>query len=163
MLPAASALLPIDEQVVEDRRYLHAHPELAFEEHETARFVAERLRALGIEVHTGIAKTGVLGVLHTGRAGKTVLLRADMDALPIHELNDVPYRSQTDGVMHACGHDAHTAILLSVARAPHDRSGRAVSRLMETRSACPLYNYLVILSPCGRSRAPTSSRPGSAL
>ena len=99
-----------------DRRYLHQHPEIAFEEENTARFVAEKLRALGLEVTTGIARTGVLGLLRGGQPGKTVLLRADMDALPLEELNDVPYRSQTPGVMHACGHDAHTAMLLGVAR-----------------------------------------------
>jgi len=103
-------------QVVADRRHLHAHPELGFEEYETSRFVATRLRDLGLEVQTGIAQTGVVGLLRGGRPGKTVLLRADMDALPIEELNDVPYQSQRPGVMHACGHDGHTAILLNVAR-----------------------------------------------
>ena len=104
--------------IVADRRHLHEHPELAFEEVETARFVTERLRALGVaEIQTRLAQTGVTGLIHGGKGpGKTVLLRADMDALPIHEENDVPYVSQTPGVMHACGHDAHTAILLAVAR-----------------------------------------------
>jgi amidohydrolase len=106
----------VAEQVVLDRRHLHAHPELGFQEHETSRFVAERLRALGLEVRMGVAETGVVALLHGGRPGKTVLLRADMDALPIDEQNDVPYKSQTPGVMHACGHDAHTAILLNAAR-----------------------------------------------
>ncbi len=104
--------------VVADRRYLHQHPELGFQETGTARLVAERLRALNLdEVRTGIAKTGVMGVLHGGKGpGKTVLLRADMDALPITELNDVPYKSENEGAMHACGHDAHTAMLLGAAR-----------------------------------------------
>lgn len=102
--------------VVADRRYLHQHPELAFQEENTARFVAERLREFGIETRTGIAKTGVLGILRGRQPGKTVLLRADMDALPIEEENDVPYKSQHSGTMHACGHDAHTAMLLGVAR-----------------------------------------------
>src|SRR5919199_2000663 len=109
-------LKPVAEQVVLDRRHLHAHPELAFEEHETARFVAERLRSHGLEVRTGVAETGVVGLLRGGRPGRTVLLRADMDALPIEEENDVPYRSQVPGTMHACGHDGHTAGLLAVAR-----------------------------------------------
>ena len=113
LLDAAWELGP---QVVADRRYLHQHPELAFQEENTARFVADRLRELGIETRTGIAKTGVLGLLRGGQPGKTVLLRADMDALPIDELNDVPYKSLNPGVMHACGHDAHTAMLLGVAR-----------------------------------------------
>ncbi|MDQ3693003.1 MAG: amidohydrolase [Chloroflexota bacterium] len=109
--------------VVADRRHLHEHPELGFHEVETARFVAERLQALGVEdIRTGIAETGVTGVIRGGQgAGKTVLLRADMDALPIVEENDVPYRSRHDGVMHACGHDGHTAMLLGVARVLTER------------------------------------------
>src|SRR5690348_4552824 len=93
--------------VVADRRYLHQHPELGFQEENTARLVIERLRALDLDdLQTGIARTGVVGILNGGKGpGKTVLLRADMDALPITELNDVPYKSETPGVMHACGHD----------------------------------------------------------
>jgi len=104
--------------VVADRRDLHEHPELAFQEKRTSGIVAERLAALGVEeIRTGIAETGVTGLIRGGRgAGKTVLLRADMDALPILEENEVDYASKTPGVMHACGHDAHTAILLAVAR-----------------------------------------------
>jgi amidohydrolase len=103
--------------VIADRRFLHEHPELSFQEYGTAKFVAERLEALGLdEIQTGVAQTGVVGLLHGRRPGKVVLLRADMDALPIEEANDVPYKSQNPGVMHACGHDAHTAILLGVAR-----------------------------------------------
>jgi amidohydrolase len=101
--------------VVGLRRQLHQWPELGFQEERTAALVAEHLRHLGIEVHTGLASTGVLGVLHGAQAGKTVLLRADMDALPVREATDVPYASQNPGVMHACGHDGHTAILLTVA------------------------------------------------
>jgi len=107
--------------VVADRRYLHQHPELGMQEENTSRFVAERLREFGIETTTGVAKTGVVGILHGRGPGKTVLLRADMDALPMDELNDVPYRSQMPGVMHACGHDAHTAMLLGVARLLSER------------------------------------------
>jgi amidohydrolase len=98
------------------RRELHMHPELGFHEFNTSRIVAERLRALGLEVQTGIAGTGVIGLLRGARPGRCVLLRADMDALPIEEQNDVPYRSRVAGVMHACGHDGHTAGLLTVAR-----------------------------------------------
>lgn len=111
----------IDEYVpdlVAMRRDLHEHPELAYEEVRTSGIVARRLRALGLEVQTGIAKTGIVGLLRGGAAGsgaKTLAIRADMDALPIHELNEVEYRSQIDGKMHACGHDGHTAILLTVA------------------------------------------------
>ncbi|HEU0163677.1 MAG TPA: amidohydrolase [Thermomicrobiales bacterium] len=105
--------------VIADRRHLHEHPELGFQEHETAAFVAQRLQTLGVEdIRTGINKTGVTGLIHGTKpgAGKVVLLRADMDALPITEENEVEYVSQNPGVMHACGHDAHTSILLGVAR-----------------------------------------------
>ncbi|MGH2615021.1 MAG: M20 metallopeptidase family protein [Thermomicrobiales bacterium] len=110
--------------VIADRRDFHEHPELAYHEVRTAGIVEDRLRALGVEdIRTGIAQTGVTGLIRgkkTG-AGRTVLLRADMDALPILEENDVEYRSQTPGVMHACGHDAHTAMLLGVTRLLMDR------------------------------------------
>lgn len=102
------------DQLTAWRRDIHTHPELSFQEQRTANLVATELTALGIETQTGVGKTGVVGYL--GDAGPVVAIRADMDALPIHEENDVPYRSQTPGVMHACGHDAHTAILLGVAR-----------------------------------------------
>ncbi len=101
------------------RRDIHAHPELQFEVHRTAALVADKLKAFGAdEIVTGIGRTGVVGVIkgrETG-SGKVIALRADMDALPIHELIDRPYRSTTDGVMHACGHDGHTAMLLGAAK-----------------------------------------------
>ena len=103
-------------EVVATRRDLHEHPELGFEEERTAAMVAGRLRALGFDVHTGIGKTGVVGVLRGTRPGKTIMLRADMDALPIDEENDVSYRSRTALHMHACGHDGHVAMLLGAAR-----------------------------------------------
>jgi amidohydrolase len=96
------------------RRDLHRHPELAFQEIRTAGVIARELSALGLEVNTGIAETGVVGLLRGGRPGPVVLLRVDMDALPIQEENDAPYRSQIPGVMHACGHDGHVAIGLTV-------------------------------------------------
>src|SRR5436305_11456962 len=88
------------------RRDLHEHPELAFEEVRTSGIVASRLQALGLEVQTGVAKTGVVGLLRGGasKSGKTLAIRADSDALPIYELNDIDYRSTADGKMHACGH-----------------------------------------------------------
>ena len=101
--------------VVALRRELHAHPELSNREEQTGRRVAERLRGLGLEVRHPVAKTGVVGVLRGGQPGGVVALRADMDALPIQESADHAYRSQVPGVMHACGHDAHTAILLGAA------------------------------------------------
>lgn len=97
------------------RRDLHQHPELGFQEARTAGVIAERLRALGYTVRTGLGKTGVTGFLKGGRPGKTVLLRADIDALPIHEQTGAPYASLNSGAMHACGHDAHTAMALSAA------------------------------------------------
>jgi len=103
------------QEMVEVRRDLHAHPEIAFEEVRTSGFVAARLRALGLEARTGVGRTGVTALVRGG-AGRTVLLRADMDALPIREENDVPYRSRHDGAMHACGHDCHTSILLGLAK-----------------------------------------------
>jgi amidohydrolase len=102
--------------LVEIRRTIHMHPELGFEEVETSQLVAQWLAKFGLEVKTGIAKTGVVGLLRGAKPGKTVAIRADMDALPIEEANEVPYRSQIKGKMHACGHDAHTTILLGVAR-----------------------------------------------
>ena len=97
------------------RRDFHRHPELSFEERRTAEIIAERLQAAKLEVRTGIAKTGVVGVLHGDRPGRTVAWRADIDALPLTETLDVPFRSATPGVMHACGHDGHTAIALTLA------------------------------------------------
>jgi amidohydrolase len=105
----------VDEaSLVRDRRDLHQHPELGFQETRTAALAAERLRSLGYDVRTGVGRTGVVGV--KGDGGRCVLLRADMDALPIEEANDVPYRSRHPGRMHACGHDGHVAIGLEVAR-----------------------------------------------
>ncbi|NMG31080.1 M20 aminoacylase family protein [Aromatoleum evansii] len=97
------------------RRDIHAHPELAFEEHRTAELVARRLEALGIEVHRGLGGTGVVGVLKAGRSLRAIGLRADMDALPIQERNDFAHVSQHAGCMHACGHDGHTTMLLGAA------------------------------------------------
>ncbi len=104
--------------VVALRRDLHIHPELAFEEHRTAGIVAERLRILGYTVHEGIAGTGVVGVMRGSKDGRTVMLRADMDGLPVQEENEHAFRSQSPGKMHACGHDGHVAILLGAAE-PH--------------------------------------------
>jgi amidohydrolase len=99
------------------RRDLHAHPELGFEETRTSAVVADKLRAFGLdEVHTGLAKTGVVGVLKAGAGGRAIGLRADMDALPIEEATGLPYASKHPGRMHACGHDGHTTMLLGAAR-----------------------------------------------
>ncbi len=103
-------------QVSAWRRDLHAHPELAFEENRTSEFVAHTLQGLGLDVSTSIAKTGVVGTLTCGSGGKSVALRADMDALPLSENNSFAHRSRHSGRMHACGHDGHTAMLLGAAR-----------------------------------------------
>ena len=98
------------------RRDIHAHPELGFEETRTAALVAEKLASWGIEVHRGVGRTGVVGVLRAGTSGRSVGLRADMDALPIQEANGFEHRSRHAGRMHACGHDGHTTMLLGAAR-----------------------------------------------
>ena len=116
LLAEASAMA---EQLVAWRRDFHMHPELGYQEVRTAGIVADHLRTLGLEVSTGIGKTGVVALVegdNTPLDAPTVMLRFDMDALPIHEANDVPYRSQQAGVMHACGHDGHTAIGMGVAQ-----------------------------------------------
>lgn len=114
------ALLDVSPAIFRDvvslRRDLHAHPELGFEEHRTAGIVAERLRALGYEVKTGVGVTGVVGILRTKKPGRTILLRADMDGLPITEASGVDFSSTNSGTMHACGHDGHVAILLGAAQ-----------------------------------------------
>ncbi len=104
------------DEAVALRRDFHRHPELGFREVRTSGIVAEKLRECGLEVTMGVNKTGVVGLLRGPQPGKTVLLRADMDALPVSEENDCDYRSEVDGVMHACGHDAHTAMLLMAAK-----------------------------------------------
>ncbi|MES0173930.1 M20 aminoacylase family protein [Mesorhizobium sp. M0006] len=98
------------------RRWLHAHPELGFEETQTGDLVAKTLSDYGIEVHRGLGGTGVVGVLRAGTSERSIGLRADMDALPMHELNEFAHRSQYPGKMHACGHDGHMAMLLGAAR-----------------------------------------------
>jgi amidohydrolase len=112
-------------RLVETRRDLHRHPELSNREVRTGKLVAERLRALGLdEVRYPVARTGVVGVLKGGQPGPVVALRADMDALPIQETPDTPYKSENAGVMHACGHDAHTAMLLGAAETLAKLKGR---------------------------------------
>ncbi|HMQ07833.1 MAG TPA: amidohydrolase [Saprospiraceae bacterium] len=113
----------IEDQVIEWRRHLHQYPELSNREFKTAKYIESHLRTLGIEVYTGIAKTGVVGVLKTGNPGPVVALRADMDALPVRERVDIPFASKEEdyylgqkvGVMHACGHDSHVAMLMGAA------------------------------------------------
>jgi hippurate hydrolase len=118
LVPEAAAL---DTELRGWRHHLHAHPETAFEEKATSAFVAERLRELGLEVHTGLAGTGVVGVLRHGSSTRAIGLRADLDALHIHEQSGVPHASKHEGRMHACGHDGHTTMLLGAAKALSQR------------------------------------------
>ncbi len=118
-MPVINRIAEFHDEITEWRRDIHAHPELQFDVHRTATLVADKLKEFGVdEIATGIGRTGVVGVIkgrQTG-SGKVIGLRADMDALPIHELTDRSYKSKTDGVMHACGHDGHTAMLLGAAK-----------------------------------------------
>ena len=103
--------------IIKTRRDIHQHPELSFKEFRTSKLIADKLEHYGIQVERNIGKTGVVGTLSGNKKGKTIALRADMDALPIQETGDVSYKSINDGVMHACGHDAHVAMLLGAAEA----------------------------------------------
>lgn len=105
------------------RQDFHRHPELGFEEHRTSEKVAALLSSFGIETYRGLGQTGVVGVLQCGNGTKSIALRADMDALPVHEENNFDYSSTTDGVMHACGHDGHTSMLLGAAKYLADNGG----------------------------------------
>jgi amidohydrolase len=105
----------IKAEVVKIRRFIHMNPELSNREVETARLVASKLQPLGFEVRTGVAKTGVVAVLKGGQPGPAIAVRADMDALPIQETTGLPYRSLNPGIMHACGHDVHTSVVLGTA------------------------------------------------
>ena len=110
-----SEIHAIKDIIISTRRDIHQHPELAFNEHRTSKLVAERLESFGIEIQTGVGKTGVVGTLKGKNDGKTIAFRADMDALPIQETSDISYKSKNAGIMHACGHDGHTAMLLGTA------------------------------------------------
>jgi len=113
---AMTDIADLIEPLVAFRRDIHAHPELGFREHRTAGRIAEQLRALGLEVHEGIGRTGVVGVLRNGTSSRSIGLRADMDALPIEEQTNLPYASTTPGTFHGCGHDGHVAMLLGAAQ-----------------------------------------------
>src|ERR1700736_1725006 len=103
-------------ELTEIRRDIHAHPELGFEEERTSEIVAGKLAEYGCEVHRGLATTGVVGTLRRGNSLRAIGLRADMDCLPMQELNEFAHRSQHEGLMHGCGHDGHTTMLLGAAR-----------------------------------------------
>src|SRR5471032_1719194 len=118
-MPILNRIADLHPEITAWRHDIHAHPELQFDVHRTAALVADKLKSFGCDqVVTGLGKTGVVGVIHGGKgAGKrTIGLRADLDALPIEEANDLPYKSTVPGKMHACGHDGHTAMLLGAAK-----------------------------------------------
>jgi len=125
-LPSKSVL----DEVVEQRRYFHKYPEVSFSEHETSSYLINRLHELGLDVKPSPTETGAVAVLETGRPGRTVMLRADIDALPIQEQSEVDFRSNIDGRMHACGHDAHMAIMIGVARTLIDRAADLSGRYL---------------------------------
>src|SRR5215472_5064560 len=116
-LPSKAVL----DDVVDLRRYFHKHPEVSFSEYETTGYLKARLHELGLDMLPCPTETGAVALLDTGRPGKTVMLRADIDALPIHEESGVDFESRIEGRMHACGHDAHMAIMIGVARTLIDR------------------------------------------
>jgi amidohydrolase len=122
MAPLPEPSADVLDEVVDTRRHLHRHPEVSFAEQATSRFVEDRLHSLGLAVQECPTPTGALAVLDTGRPGRTVMLRADIDALPILEESGVAFASGTEGRMHACGHDAHAAILLGAARTLAERA-----------------------------------------
>ena len=109
-------LIDLQPEMQDWRRDIHSHPEIAFEEHRTAKLVADKLESFGLEVETGIAGTGVVGTLKKGTGNRSIGLRADLDALLINETNDFPHKSKVPGKMHACGHDGHTTMLLGAAK-----------------------------------------------
>ncbi|GIP56406.1 M20 metallopeptidase family protein [Paenibacillus woosongensis] len=108
--------LSLEQEIVDVRRHLHQYPELGFQEFITSAYVAEQLERLGLEVQRGVAGTGVVALLETGRPGPCIAVRADMDALPLQERTGLPYASRHEGAMHACGHDGHMAMALGAAR-----------------------------------------------
>lgn len=158
VLPADDLLRRVEEgskrvmpSVVEWRRDLHAHPELSNREERTSRKVAELLRQFGVEdIKTGVARHGVVGLIRGAKPGPTVALRADMDALPVQEETGLPFASQNPGVMHACGHDAHMAILLGAAKV-----------LSEMRDVIP-GSVKLIFQPCEEG-APAGERGGAEV
>ncbi len=115
-MPIPSRIAELHADMIAWRHRIHAHPELAFEERRTADFVAARLADFGVSVHRGLAGTGIVGTLRCGSSARSIALRADLDALPIHEKTGVAHASARAGIMHACGHDGHTAMLLGAAR-----------------------------------------------
>ena len=107
---------PYEKELIETRRYLHRHPELSFQETDTAAYIRSTLNALGVPLMEGISGTSTVAVIKGEKTGPCIAFRADIDALPVEEENDLPFKSEVPGVMHACGHDIHTAVLLTFAK-----------------------------------------------
>lgn len=126
----STAAQELVDETIALRRDFHKHPELAFQEERTSTEIARYLRDLGLEPRTGIGGTGVTAMLTGGVPGRTVLVRADIDALPIQQESDAPYASQTEGVMHACGHDGHAAVVLAVAKILTERRANLPGRIL---------------------------------
>ncbi len=129
MIDYRSLANALADSIIAWRRDFHQHPELGFQEFRTAGIVAEHLNALGVETSTGVGKTGVVGIIEGARPGPTVLLRFDMDALPVTEETGLPFASQNSGLMHACGHDGHTAIGMGVAQLLVETRGQWAGRI----------------------------------
>lgn len=128
---AVAILQENNEYTIANRRHLHAFPELSFQEEQTRAFIQEKLLSYGYtDIQTEVGGGGILATLDTGKPGPTIALRADFDALPIHEETELPFKSKNDGVMHACGHDVHTATLLSVAQAVSELSSYLTGKLI---------------------------------
>ncbi|MGY1531347.1 amidohydrolase [Luteimonas sp. A649] len=175
------ALEGLASEMADWRQRIHAWPELGFEEFRTAALVAEVLESLGLEVHTGLGGTGVVAVIDSGKPGLSIGLRADMDALPMDEENELPFRSQREGVAHTCGHDGHTAALLGTAKhlvahppasgrvvlifQPAEEGGRGAIKMIDdglfTRFHCDEVYAFHNMPLLGRGRA--SVRPGATL
>src|ERR1044072_10020556 len=115
-MPVINRIASFHDDMTAWRNHMHRHPETAFEEVRTADIVAEKLKSCGLEVHRGLAKTGVVGVLRSGNSKRAIGLRADTDALDVHETNNFKHKSTIPGKMHACGHDGHTVMLLGAAK-----------------------------------------------
>lgn len=176
-----SAIAALAPEMTGWRQRIHAWPELGFEEFRTAALVAEVLGSLGLEVHSGLGGTGVVAVIDSGRPGPSIGLRADMDALPMDEENELPFRSQREGIAHTCGHDGHTAALLGTAKylvahppasgrvvlvfQPAEEGGRGAIRMIEdglfTRFPCDEVYAFHNMPLLGTGRA--SVRPGATL
>ena len=133
-MPILPEVLESLDELTQIRHDIHAHPELGFEEERTAEIVAAKLKEYGCEVHRGLATTGVVGTIRRGNSLRAIGLRADMDCLPMQELNEFAHRSTHDGKMHACGHDGHTTMLLGRRQIPRQDARISTARCISSSS-----------------------------